>query len=205
MNYDPNWTLDEAINAEAGTPGDPNDPTRPLARWLAHALLASLELSFTAGKITALAVAIRVCIQHELPLPTWAGKAFSAAHDKMLTARAESWDMFLGVPLPKGQHPAAWRKKNHLRKAVRTAVGTIRQNEPGVAIGKELFHRVGKMLRPPIGNRAVEDAYYDKTVYAPMFLEEEINKVLSSDLEKSGISGPSLCSDYNQSDSVKDK
>lgn len=172
MNYDPNWSLDAAIYAEASAPGDPNDPTRPLARWLAHAHLNSLEWSFAAGKKTALPIAIRVCIRHDLPLPAWAGQAFSTAHDQMLTARAKSWDAFLGVPLPKGAHAAVWREKDRLRKAVHDAVDIIRQNEPGTGIDDDLFDRVGEALSPPISKTAASNAFYDKTVYIPLHLKQ---------------------------------
>ncbi|MDP2025870.1 hypothetical protein [Sulfuriferula sp.] len=172
MNYDPNWTLEAAIDAEAGAPGDPNDPTRPLARWLAHAQLNSLEWSLVSGKKSSLALAIRVCIQHGLPLPAWAGQAFSAAHDQMLMARLTSWDEVFGAPLAKGKHGNAWRKKNNLRKAVRAAVDVIRRNEPGTAIDGNLFDRIGQALRPTVSKTTVSNAYYDRVIYVPLYLEQ---------------------------------
>jgi hypothetical protein len=73
------WSLEEAVIAhEAALQSDPSrsdwDPTLPLYQWSAlH------ELDIYAGLYQKdeyyLMTAIRVCANHDLPLPEWAAKA----------------------------------------------------------------------------------------------------------------------------------
>lgn len=163
MNYDPYWTFEEALEAEWGATGDRNDPTRPLARWMAYARLNALELDFANGRKTALMLAIRICIKHTLPLPAWAGKAFIEGHNKVLFAEAKSWDEVFGAPYAKGVNLRARRRRMELQKAIRREVEKILKEEPGTPIDVGLFERVGEIFG--IGKTSAAEAYYDNRVY----------------------------------------
>jgi hypothetical protein len=154
--------FDEATAATnrilAAQPGRRCDPTLPEFRFLASLQLGSLRRAFEAGHQRSLMAAIRVCANHDLPLPDWASKAYIHSYDQVLNARMKSWDEAFGAPYPKGTNLAATRKHRILKSAVVTRVQAIRASEPGTPIDEDLFERLGAELH--IGKTLASKLYY---------------------------------------------
>ncbi len=156
------WSSEKAVIAhEAALKADPSrsnsDPTLPLYQWIAlH------ELDIYAGLYKEdeyyLMTAIRVCANHDLPLPGWAAKAYITAYDAVNNAREKSWDKVFGSPYPKGAHLNAIRKKRMLSVAVLNEINLIKSMDPNVKIDDYLFETVGKKFG--IGKSLANEYYY---------------------------------------------
>ncbi len=154
--------LDEAMAATAriiaAQPERKNDPTLPIYRLDALDRLEQHRLAFEAGNRFSLPTAIRICANHDLPLPDWASKAYIAAFDQVLNARAASWDEVFGKPYPKGTNLAATRKRRTLKYAVALRINAVLGSEPHTPIDEALFERVGAEFH--IGKTLAAALYY---------------------------------------------
>lgn len=92
-------------------------PAGPLHQAAARENLKSLKESFSAGNAMALMAAIRVCANHDLPLPDWASTAYIRAYDQVLNCRERSWDKVFGKPYGR-RHLDDLRKRRQLLFAV---------------------------------------------------------------------------------------
>jgi len=106
----------------------------------------------------ALLAAIRICANHDIPLPPWASSAYIAAYDCVLNCRAKSWDSVFGKPFPKGSHLAALRKKREMQFHVLNEVNAIRNKAPETPIDEYLFESVGAGLG--LGKTITGEYYY---------------------------------------------
>lgn len=159
---DASWTLEEAQAAtDEALKRDParpwSDPTLPLFQWIALQWLDEQRRAFEAGDQFALMLAIRICANHDVPLPGWASAAYIKAFDVVLNAHAKSWDDAFGEPYPKGTHPNALRKKRMLKFAVYNWVMGELARKPNTAIDAALFERAGKEFA--IGKTLAEEYY----------------------------------------------
>jgi hypothetical protein len=156
------WTFEEALRANQEelnkTPGrSSSDPALPLIQWWTLS-----ELEYCKGQYESdtywLMTAIRLCANHELPLPEWAAKAYIKAYDTVHNAREKSWDKVFGKPYKKGSNLNAIRKKRNLEFAVLNSITNKLQNNPNTPIGVILFDEVGGEFS--IGSSLVSEYYY---------------------------------------------
>lgn len=157
-----NWTLEEAIAANelalTAMPGrSASDPTLPLFQWFALSKLQILGQKFEHDSYL-LMTAIRICANHDLPLPEWASKAYVKAYDEVNNARKKTWDEVFGKPYAKGRNLNAIRKKRTCMFAVLNAVNAELQANPSTAIDAALFETVGKQFN--IGKTLAGEYYY---------------------------------------------
>ncbi|MBK8993994.1 MAG: hypothetical protein IPM40_21230 [Gammaproteobacteria bacterium] len=144
----------EAIIAR--DPGRAADPTLPIAKVAAEYDLEAEPQRFEAGDRMALMGAMRICANHDLPMPLWVSRAFISAYDQVLNCKAKSWDTVFGNPYPKGEHLSARRKKRTKAPAVWVAIN--RAHKQGRAIDESLFTEVGKKLG--LGKTLAAEYYY---------------------------------------------
>ncbi len=163
MTVNPEWTLEEAIaendKALADNPArESYDPTLPLFQWFTLKRLEECRESFHCGDKYELMHAIRICANHDLPLPEWAAMAYIKAFDTVLNARAKSWDEVFGAPYPKHSHMNAIKKRRELKFGVLNRVNEIRAREPKTPIDEALFELVGQEFN--IGKTLAAEYYY---------------------------------------------
>lgn len=137
----------------------PADPTLPVFRFAAEFDLQTERERFERGDKVALLGAIRICANHDLPLPDWASRAFIRAYDRVLRLETGSWDDAFGRPYAKGKHLSAMRKKRMYGYPVRVAVA--REHNAGHAIDESLFAKIGKEFG--LGKTLTAELYYGKT------------------------------------------
>lgn len=155
------WTIQQAIEAnERALEKDPTLPSRvqPLFVWAALRDLAHYEQLFLSGDNFALLIAVRICAQHEMPLPDWAARAFIKKFDTVLNLRAGSWDEAFGRPYPKGFHLNRARRRRELQPRIYVHIQEILAMDPKTPIGEGLFEQVGKEFG--IGKTLASELYY---------------------------------------------
>ncbi len=173
------WTPKQALAAQerfvAHGGRRHGDPRSPLSQWWALRDLDDEEARFQAGERYALAMALRICANHALPLPRWVARAyidgFDAVH--MNRGRSCSWDTLFGPATVKKalrnrdeKSGAVWLEVQRLHQA---GVGVAHKSDEyftaGESIDDELFAKVGKKLR--IGTTLVKKYYrYEKNRHA---------------------------------------
>lgn len=131
------------------------DPTLPIYKVAAEDELTQEQAKFEAGSGIALLGAIRICANHDLPLPQWAARAYIKAYDKVLSCTAGSWDEVFGRPYKKGTHLAALRK----RRMNRIRVWLAMKHRGERPIDEQLFEDIGKPLG--LGKTLVSELYYE--------------------------------------------
>jgi hypothetical protein len=119
------------------------------------------ELRYNNGDTFALMDAIYQCSCHGLKMPEWVAAGFRHGYQTILECNAKSLGQVFGDPFKKGKHLHALRKRRRLRSVVWNKVREIRNSEPGTAINRELFKRVGREVRPPVSRSEVEEMYYE--------------------------------------------
>jgi hypothetical protein len=158
------WTWEEAWAAnQLALEENPSrswaDPTLPHAQWFALQQLDVCHKNYEADPYY-LMTAIRICANHQLPLPHWAANAYIKAYDTVNNARAKSWNSVFGNPFPKGQHLSAIRKKRILSVAVWNEITLIRKMNPETPIDESLFEEVGKKFC--LGKTLAREYYYSE-------------------------------------------
>lgn len=123
------------------------DPTLPIYRYDARTQLEGERQRFERGERMALLAAIRICANHDIPLPAWASQAYIRSYDQVLNCKLDSWDAAFGRPYGKGKKIQALRKRRYLRHRVWLRIVEIRREEKDSrgkppAIGNELFDRI---------------------------------------------------------------
>lgn len=156
------WTLEEAWAANQAVleenPGKPgSDPTLPFAQWAALHWLDDCRKNYEEDRYQ-LMTAIRICANHNLPLPDWAADAFIKAYDTVNNARAKSWNTVFGNPYPKGTHLSALRKRRMKKFAVWNEITLILKTEPDIPVDEYLFETVGKKFG--LGKTLASEYYY---------------------------------------------
>lgn len=141
---------------EAGaTSGDPSLPVFVVAsEWE----LEKERMRFERGDKMALLAAVRVCANHDMPLPEWASRAFIRAYDTILNCRIGSWDDAFGRPYRKGVHLAALRKRRKLRMKVWLDVNA-ELKKSSRAVDESLFEDIGRPLG--LGKTLTAEMYYE--------------------------------------------
>lgn len=159
---DDDATIEEAFAAHKvflnENPERRNDPTTPYGQWCGKRELAVCEKQYEHNPYMLL-MAIRICANHDLPLPGWAAKAYIAAYDSVTNARAKSWDEVFGAPYPKGTNLAATRKRRVLKHAVWNEIHRIKKVNPDTPIDSHLFECIGAGFG--IGKTLAEEFYYE--------------------------------------------
>lgn len=112
--------LDAAIaEQDAILAADPGrsiaDPTLPVFQLHAQVKLHRCMQRLAAGDGFAMMLALRLCANHDLPMPAWLASAYIERFDRVLNYQANSWDEVFGSPIPKGKHLAALQKKRALQ------------------------------------------------------------------------------------------
>jgi hypothetical protein len=156
------WTFEEALNANQvelnKTPGrSSSDPTLPLFQWWTLSELEHCRENFDSDPYW-LMTAIRLCANHELPLPEWAATAYIKAYDDVHNARKKSWDEVFGKPYEKGSHLNAIRKERNLEFDVLNSITNRLREVPPPAIDCALFEEIGKDFN--IGKTLASKYYY---------------------------------------------
>jgi hypothetical protein len=123
-----------------------------------------------AGNITALLPMILICVEHQKPLPDWAGTAFENAYHLVVTGGARSWDDVFGKPYPKGKHVHSSSGKLSRAFEVHTRVQDIHKKK-GLPIDVGLFDRVGRDTG--FGGSTVVGQLYYKAEYILRRLRKE--------------------------------
>jgi len=145
---------------------DVTDPSLPVWKVDAELVLESERQRFEQGDGMALLAAVRVCANHDMPLPAWASKAYISAFDAVLNCRAESWDEAFGRPFKKGKHLHALRKRRTMQRKVWLAVRHAHEHD-GASIDVSLFEKVGKKLH--LGKTQTSGLYYEAERFARLF------------------------------------
>ncbi|WP_227814328.1 hypothetical protein [Nitrogeniibacter aestuarii] len=183
MDFDPKWTLEEALAAqeEAEANGlEWGDPTGPLGKWDGTRVLKELQGSYEAGDTLALLAAIRRCFQHELPVPEWVSSEFIRRYDQVLNGRAKTWDDAFGAFFSKQKRFVGYRQRRELSVVVPLRIRRILDTEPNTPIGKELFARVAEMSDIPIGGDAIEKLWRESPfgrLFNPNFKKSKPKKI----------------------------
>lgn len=156
------WTCERAWEeTEKILKQDPsrnNDPTLPFDVWHALHELDDLEVDYKTNKY-ALMLAIRICANHDIPLPRWASNAYIKAFDAVNNFRARTWDSVFGEAFPKGKTLAAARKMRVKKFAVWNDIRSILGMCPDTPIDDGLFEMVGK--KHGLGKTLTSEYYYD--------------------------------------------
>lgn len=121
------------------------NPRGPLYVWDAHHRLAEYAKSFAKGDTHALMAAIRVCANHDLPLPDWASRAYIAAFDKVNHYGVDSWDDVFGRPVPKGQHRA--RLEFEKRYGLTIFLDVLNASKADMPRDEGMFEQIGEKYR----------------------------------------------------------
>lgn len=137
---------------------DITDLSLPVWKVDAELALESERQLFEQGDRAALLAAVRVCANHDLPLPPWASKAYILAYDKILNRRVGSWDEAFGRPFKKGKHLHTLRKHREMRSKVWLAVRRAVEKE-GQVLDESLFEKIGKSFN--LGKTQTSDLYYE--------------------------------------------
>ncbi|SDA27050.1 hypothetical protein SAMN05216315_1325 [Nitrosospira sp. Nsp18] len=135
------------------------DPTLPYSQWFALQELDTCQQNYENDPYF-LMTAIRICANHQLPLPDWAAKSYIKAYDNVNQARAKSWNSVFGNPYPKGRHLSAIRKKLMYQVAIWNEITLIRQMEPDTPVDENLFETVGKKFG--LGKTLASEYYYSE-------------------------------------------
>jgi hypothetical protein len=143
-----------------------DDPTDPVTFEDYSALQRK---GYEAGDKAALLQMILLCVEHQKPLPDWAGTAFEELYHQVIMGGARSWDDAFGSPHPKGRHVNAVRLEK-LKYKVHRRVRDIHDKER-VPIDNELFERVGRELG--IGGKTTVSELYGKVERILNRLREE--------------------------------
>jgi hypothetical protein len=160
---DKNWSIDEAqaendkflADNPAMTIAHPNTP---FWQWDGLNRLDACKFEFESGHQKSLMLAIRICANHDLPLPDWAAKAYIKAFDRVNDGLDKSWDSVFGMPYPKGTNLNSIRKKHVTKlKVWHDVKDTIRMNRE-TPIDAALFEKVGK--KHAIGKTLASEYYY---------------------------------------------
>ena len=130
----------------------------PLYQRYAEPQLEANRGRFEAGDQMSLFAAIRICANHDLPLPRWAAMAFIRGYDEVLNCRAGSWDAAFGKPYPKGEHLRSRRLRRENLFAVRLAVDDL--HSKGSPKDEAMFESIGEKLG--IGKTLAMELYYGK-------------------------------------------
>ncbi len=131
------------------------DPTLPIYKVAAEESLLQERAKFEAGEKIALLGAIRICANHDMPLPDWAASAFIRGYDNVLACRSDSWDEVFGRPYKKGAHLSRMRQAREKRGAVWLKVNAaVQRDEP---INRELFESIGREIG--VGKTRAEELY----------------------------------------------
>ena len=160
---DKNWSIDEAIAANKKFLADnPSiswaDPSLPFSQWEALYSLDACKIKFETGHQKSLMLAIRICANHDLPLPDWAARAYIKAFDRVNNALDKSWDSVFGLPYPKGTHLSALRKKHVTKLKVWHEVKDVIRTNRQTPIDEALFEKVGKKYG--IGKTLASEYYH---------------------------------------------
>jgi hypothetical protein len=161
MSVNPEWTLDEAMEANrAALAENPDrgagDPTLPFWQWYALRELGGLHSRFKQGDRGALLDALHVCAVHELAMPAWVAESYLDAYRAVLAGKAASWDEVFSPPHPKGAHLNRIQKERKNRWRVYSEVSRL--HDAGEPLDEALFGKVGKRLG--LGKTATADLYY---------------------------------------------
>lgn len=119
------------------------------------------ETRYLNGDRFALMEAIYLCSWHKLMMPDWVSSEYTKGIQAILGCRAKSLDDVFGLPYKKGLHLNALRKKREIRPAIFVRVMEILKENPDTPIDRELFKRVGKEVRPPVGGSEAEKLWYE--------------------------------------------
>lgn len=165
LDFDPNWTIEEARVA------DSNGPLSPFFQWAGWQQLEQYQKRYEAGDKQSLFAALRTCACHGLPMPEWLARAFSRSHDDWLSYRKPSLDEAFDVAIPKGAHINKLKKLRRLNVAIPLKVQELRSNGAnGEArpIDEALFNDVGAEFN--ISGSQARDIYY-KSPWKNLFQE----------------------------------
>lgn len=119
------------------------------------ALLKEYRLQFEAGDRNALFRAIAHCGSQAIAMPEWVVAAYFNALNAWWSMEAKTLDEAFAVPLPKGKHLAALRKRRKFAPLVARDVDRLHAS--GRPINKALFAEVGKAHA--LGATLAEDYY----------------------------------------------
>lgn len=112
-------------NYEIENPDPWARPAGPLHQATAEQRLLQERERYESGENIALMGAIRICVNHDLPLPQWASRAYIKAYGKVLNCESNSWDEVFGKPYP-GKHLDKLKQRQELRIAIYSRVVDIR-------------------------------------------------------------------------------
>lgn len=168
--------IQELLQAQLRWVEDGGDPAEgPLMQFVAMRDNARREERYNHGDDFALMEAIYSCSCHGLKMPEWVAAGFRRGYQKILACNADSLDAVFGRPYPPGKHLNSLKKKRNIRFAVWNKVHEILKTEPGTAIDRRLFKRVGKEVLPPIGGSEAEKRYYEAKKMMP-FSHSEVGE-----------------------------
>ncbi|MGQ7816817.1 hypothetical protein ACUTAH_14325 [Metapseudomonas furukawaii] len=162
LNFDPNWTADEAMRAGA------EGPMSPFHRWAAWHMAIEYQAAFESGRKANLFNALQLCASHGLPMPEWVAKAYLKGFHRWNSYDAPSLDEAFDVKLPKGAHVGRLKKERKLRLAVPIKVRELQRQ--GRAIDESLFHDVGVALN--VSGSTARNAYYKSPFRKLLHLQE---------------------------------
>jgi hypothetical protein len=133
---------------------------RPYAQWRALQELDALEQRFLAGDRYALALALRDCAAHALPMPDWVADAYIRGFDAVHTYQADSWEQLFGPVIPKGKHLLKLRRE--FEQSIAVYLEVQRRHEQGgrEPIDDALFESVGEKF--DLGKTTVAKYYVEE-------------------------------------------
>ncbi|MGA4532264.1 hypothetical protein ACPA1H_18150 [Ectopseudomonas chengduensis] len=152
-DFDPSWSVQEAVEALGE---DSLGPMTPLARWAAWGILMEYRARFEAGDKQVLFAALRKCACHDLPMPDWLADAYCKAHDDWVSYRKPTLDAAFDVAIPKGTHINKLKKLRSLKLAIPLKVQELCTDQR--PIDESLFNDVGKIFN--ISGSQARDIYY---------------------------------------------
>jgi hypothetical protein len=170
------WTLKQALAAQerfvARGGRRFGDPRSPQSQWWALNDLDCEEARFRGGDKYALAMALRICANHALALPSWVARAYIDGFDAVHMNRDRSWDLLFGPAILKkalrNREDKSGAVMLEIQRLHRAKVGHPHKSDEyftsGEPIDDELFAKVGKNLG--IGTTLVKKYYrHEKNRY----------------------------------------
>lgn len=158
MTADEVLILEEEFELENADIAKEKPYLSPFSQWCALHELDECKRLFESGDEFLLMTAIRICANHDLPMPNWVATNYIKAYQTVVGARSKSWDQVFGLPYPKGTHLNAVRKKRLLKFRVWSDVKKILNMNPKTPIDEAIFELVGK--RVGIGKTLASEYYY---------------------------------------------
>ena len=161
--------FDSVMRAQAeweATPDHKRPRSSPIMKYTALQEIERLRQQHEAsGFGWDILAAVRKCAAADIAMPDWLANAYCERYDRVLSARAGSWDDAFDRPYAKGKQIGRVRADREDRLRVYLAVREALLSEPRPAVDEQLFEGIGVQLG--IGKTRANRLYYEAVKLFP--------------------------------------